>query len=224
MHGYAEKAMREASQHTTWADPDVVFEAAVHAAVDSAYDAPLVRAPLEAFFDRITPYGITNSLAQKLVQLTMPGVPDVYQGTEFWEDSLVDPDNRRDVDFETRRRLLDAVDGDVEPPAIDGSGAAKLWLVSRTLRLRRDWPDLFQTYLPVAAEGPAAQHAVAFDRGGAITVATRLPVTLERGGGWHDTTIELAGAGTDIISGVSYRGEVALSELLADYPVALVVR
>ena len=111
MHAYAEKAMREAAQGTTWIDPDAEFEAAVHAAVDAAYDSPAVREPLAAFIERITPYGWTNSLAQKLVQLTMPGVPDVYQGTELWEDSLVDPDNRRAVDFDARRAMLDTLDG-----------------------------------------------------------------------------------------------------------------
>ncbi|MDT4971441.1 MAG: (1-_4)-alpha-D-glucan 1-alpha-D-glucosylmutase, partial [Pseudonocardiales bacterium] len=223
LHAYAEKAMREAAQHTTWIDPDADFEAAVHAAVDAAYDSPAIREPLTAFIDRITPYGWTNSLAQKLVQLTVPGVPDVYQGTELWEDSLVDPDNRRAVDMDARRALLDRLDGDVHPPAIDASGAAKLWVVSRTLRLRRDWPDLFSRYDPISVEGAAAEHAVAFDRGGAITVATRLPVGLERGGGWRDTAIELPRGATDVISGTTYRGTVALADLLGAYPVALLV-
>jgi (1->4)-alpha-D-glucan 1-alpha-D-glucosylmutase len=97
-------------------------------------------------------------------------------------------------------------------------------MVSRTLRLRRDWPDLFSTYAPVPVDGPAAAHAIAFDRGGAMTVATRLPVGLERAGGWGDTTIDLMGKATDAISGVTYRGEVRLADLLADYPVALLVR
>jgi (1->4)-alpha-D-glucan 1-alpha-D-glucosylmutase len=224
MHAYAEKAMREAATSTNWIDPDAEFEAAVHAVVDRAYDDPAVRDPLTAFVERITPYGWTNSLGQKLVQLTMPGVPDVYQGTAIWEDSLVDPDNRRPVDFDAARAQLDRLDADVHAPAIDATGTAKLWMVSRTLRLRRDWPDLFSTYAPVPVDGPAAAHAIAFDRGGAMTVATRLPVGLERAGGWGDTTIDLMGKATDAISGVTYRGEVRLADLLADYPVALLVR
>jgi (1->4)-alpha-D-glucan 1-alpha-D-glucosylmutase len=224
MHAYAEKAMREAATSTNWLDPDVEFEAAVHAVVDRAYDDSAVRAPLTAFVDRIAPYGWTNSLAQKLVQLTMPGVPDVYQGTATWEDSLVDPDNRRPVDFDAARAQLDRLDSDVDAPPIDASGAAKLWVVSRALRLRRDWPDLFRDYTPVPVAGSAAKHAVAFDRGGAITVATRLPVGLERAGGWGDTAVDLMGKATDVISGVTHRGEVRLADLLADYPVALLVR
>jgi (1->4)-alpha-D-glucan 1-alpha-D-glucosylmutase len=195
----------------------------VHAAIDAAYDTPDVHDPLAAFVDHLFPYGRTNSLGQKVVQLTMPGVPDVYQGTELWEDSLVDPDNRRPVDFAARHSLIDALDADVEPPPIDASGAAKLWVVSRTLRLRRDWPNLFSGYNPVAVQGPAAAHAIAFDRGGAITVATRLPVRLERDGGWRDTTIEVAGGATDVISGRTHEGTVALADLLSGYPVALLV-
>ena len=97
----------------------------------------------------MTPAARSNSLAQKLVQLTMPGVPDVYQGTELWEDSLVDPDNRRPVDFAARGRAAGrARRRRAAPPAIDDFGRAKLWLVSRTLRLRRDRPDLFDGYRP----------------------------------------------------------------------------
>jgi (1->4)-alpha-D-glucan 1-alpha-D-glucosylmutase len=142
----------------------------------------------------------------------------------MWDDSLVDPDNRRPVDLDGRQAMLDALDGALQAPAIDESGLAKLWVTSRTLRLRRDWPDLFDRYVPVAVTGAAAAHVVAFDRGGAITVATRLPVRLERGGGWHDTAIDLGGRVTDVISGDSFDGTVAVAELLRDYPVALLVR
>ena len=224
MHVYAEKAMREAATSTTWREPDTAFEKAVHAVVDRAYDDPQVRDPLAEFVALITPYGLSNSLGQKMVQLTVPGVPDVYQGTEVWQDSLVDPDNRRPVDFDMLRARVDALDADVHAPAIDSSGDAKLWVTSRVLRLRRDWPELFGGYAPVTVNGPAADHAVAFDRGGAITVATRLPVRLERAGGWRDTVLELGGRATDVISGVGHAGDVPLAELLADYPVALLVR
>jgi (1->4)-alpha-D-glucan 1-alpha-D-glucosylmutase len=179
---------------------------------------------LTAFLDRITPFGWINSLGQKLVQLTMPGVPDVYQGSEFWDYSLVDPDNRRPVDFELRTRRLDELDDADAPPPIAPDGAAKLWVASRALRLRRDRPDLFTGYAPLFAEGPAAGHAVAFDRGGAITVATRLPVRLAARGGWRDTKVDLGGAATDVISGRSVPRVVPLVELLAEYPVALLVR
>ncbi len=224
MHAYAEKAMREAATSTTWTAPDERFESAVHALVDAAYDDAAVHHPLAAFVDRITAPGWSNSLSQKLVQLTMPGVPDVYQGTELWEDSLVDPDNRRAVDFEARRALLDRLDASGDAPPVDASGAAKLWVVSRALRLRRDWPDVFAGYAPLMAVGRAAEHALAFDRGGAITVATRLPVGLERAGGWGDTTIDLGGPATDVITGRKVTREVALAELLDTYPVALLVR
>ncbi|MGH8860476.1 MAG: malto-oligosyltrehalose synthase [Jatrophihabitantaceae bacterium] len=224
MHAYAEKAMREAARCTNWIDPVASFERAVHDAVDRAYDDPALHAPLAAFVERITPYGWTNSLSQKLVHLTMPGVPDVYQGTELWDDSLVDPDNRRPVDTELRRSLLDAIDAGDDAPPVGADGAAKLWLVSRTLRLRRDWPDLFESYTPLTVQGSAAEHAVAFDRGGAVTVATRLPVGLEGRGGWGDSYVELGGPAADVLSGRRFESAVALADLFAQYPVALLVR
>jgi (1->4)-alpha-D-glucan 1-alpha-D-glucosylmutase len=224
LHDYVVKAMREAAVNTTWIDPDESFEQIVHGAVDAAYDLPQVHDPLAEFIERITPFGWSNSLSQKLVQLTMPGIPDVYQGTERWEDSLVDPDNRRPVDLDALQSMLDAMDGSLDPPPIDRTGRAKLWVTSRALRLRRDWPDLFDRYTPVEAIGSAAKHAVAFDRGGVIALATRLPVQLERGGGWRDTTIDLAGAATDVITGRSFRAEVELGDVLSAYPVALLVR
>jgi (1->4)-alpha-D-glucan 1-alpha-D-glucosylmutase len=221
MHAYAEKAMREAASMTSWIDPDVAFERAVHGVVDRAYDDAAVHDPLARFVARITPYGWTNSLGQKLVQLTMPGVPDVYQGTELWDDSVVDPDNRRPVDFDMRRALLDGIDG---APPISADGAAKLWVASRALRLRRDCPEAFAFYRPLAARGAAAAHAIAYDRGGAITVATRLPVGLERAGGWSDTELDVGGPMSDVISGQRWSGSVPLADLLRDFPVALLVR
>ena len=133
--------------------------------------------------------------------------------------SLDDPDNRRPVDFALRDRLLARLDEGHRPDWDEPEGAAKLLVVSRALRLRRDRPGLFSGYAPVVASGAAADHVVAFDRGGAVTVGTRLPVRLERDGGWRDTTVAVSG--TDALTGRSYAGETPVTELLADYPVAL---
>ena len=224
MHAYAEKAMREAAVSTTWTDPDEAFEKAVHDTVDAAYDRAGIHDPLAAFIERITPFGWSNSLAQKLVQLTMPGIPDVYQGTELWEDSLVDPDNRRPIDYAARRELLSTLDGTGTTPTPGADGAAKLWLVSRTLRLRRERAELFGSYTPLRATGPAADHVIAYDRGGAITVATRLPATLERDGGWRDTVLDLGFEVTEVLTGRAVGARVALADLLDTLPVALLTR
>jgi (1->4)-alpha-D-glucan 1-alpha-D-glucosylmutase len=225
-HAYVEKAAREAGTSTTWTDPVQEFEDQLHALVDGAFDDATSRAGIEAFVARIAPFGWSNSLAQKLLQLTMPGVPDVYQGTELWDLSLVDPDNRRPVDYDLRRSLLARLDGGWVPP-VDDTGAAKLLVVSRTLRHRRDFPETFAGYTPVGAAGTAADSVVAFDRGGVVTVATRLPVRLS-GTGWGDTGLQLPnGAWRDLLTGrraVSDAAGVPLGDLLTQLPVALLVR
>ena len=228
LQSYAQKAAREAGNSTNWIDPDEAFEAKLAAAVDAAFDTPAVTAELESLVALMAPYGAINSLGAKLVQLTMPGVPDVYQGTEFWDRSLTDPDNRRPVDFGARRRALAALDAG-ERPASYLDDAAKLLVTSRALRLRRDRPELFTGYTPVTATGSAAAHLLAFDRGtapapGALTLATRLPRGLEQRGGWQDTAIQLASAMTDELTATTYGpGSVAVGEILRDYPVALLV-
>ncbi len=217
LHGYAEKAMREAGDHTTWTDPDAAYEDAVHGAVDAAIDDAEVRAVLDGLLDQVLEAGRSNALALKLLSLTVPGVPDVYQGSEIEQLSLVDPDNRRPVDFAAAATSL-------------REGAVTKQVVTATaLRLRRDRPDLFSGYVPVTATGAAADHVLAFDRGGAITVVTRLPHGLAARGGWGDTTISLpAGSWHSALGGDLPAGqdgaEVRLADLLADSPVALLVR
>ncbi|GAA2961450.1 malto-oligosyltrehalose synthase [Microbacterium schleiferi] len=227
LHAYAEKAAREAAEATTWWNPDADFERRMHAVVDAAYGP--ARELVEAFVAEVAQPGWSNSLSAKLVQLAGPGVPDVYQGSELWETSLVDPDNRRAVDFAQRAAMLaelDRAESEGRVPAIDASGAAKLLVTSRALRLRRDRPELFTRYLPVEVLGSASGHAVAFDRGGAVAVATRLPVGLVARGGWADTRMLIpGGTWTDALTGRAYPGgEVPLADVLGSLPVALLTR
>ena len=224
LHAYAEKASREAGVSTTWTSPDETFEGRMHAAVDAVYDDDRVHAIVERVAGSLAPAGWSNGLAAKLLQLTAPGVPDVYQGSELWETSLVDPDNRRPVDYARRRELLQQIDAGALPD-IDETGAAKLLVVAQALRLRRTRPELFTGYTPLSATGPAADHVVAFDRGGAITVAARLPVRLAESGWWRDTVLEVGSAPVmDVLTGRGYPGgALRLAEVLATYPVALLV-
>jgi (1->4)-alpha-D-glucan 1-alpha-D-glucosylmutase len=235
LRGYLEKASREAKLATSWTEPNAEFDQAVAAWPQTVLaDAGLI-ADVEGFVRWIQPAGWANALGQKLVQLTMPGVPDLYQGSELWDLSLVDPDNRRPVDFGHRRELLARIDAGWRP-AVETSGAAKLLVVATALRLRRDRPEVFEGYRPLAADGPAAGHLVAFERGAAggdggrlVTVATRRPLTLERSGGWPGTTLALPGpagvAWTDLLTGRPMGGgAIPLEALLSRYPVALLVR
>ena len=210
LHQYAEKAMREAGEHTTWTDPDAAYEAAMHAAVDAAFDSAEVRAVVDGLVATLDAPGRSNGLATKLLAITVPGVPDVYQGTELWDHSLADPDNRRPVDYDDRVALL-----------ADG-GHPKLRVTATALRLRRDRPELFTSYTAVSASGPAADHVLAFDRGGAVSVVTRLPVGLDERGGWGDTVLAHEGTWRDVLTGRVVTSR--LGDVLRDLPVALLVR
>lgn len=225
LHAYAEKAMREAGDRTTWTDPDEAYEAAVHAAVDAVVDDAAVRDVVEGVVAHVVDAGWSNALAAKLLALTLPGVPDVYQGSELWEQSLVDPDNRRPVDHALRARLMATLaPPTTTPTGVDDPGTAKLWLVTTALRLLRERPGLFTAYDAVVAEGDAADHLLGFDRGGAVTLVTRLPLGLAARGGWDATTVTLpAGSWRDQRTDAVLTGTVAVSDVLGDFPVALLV-
>jgi (1->4)-alpha-D-glucan 1-alpha-D-glucosylmutase len=223
LHGYAEKAMREAGDSTTWIEPDEEYEASVHRVVDAAFDVPEVHALVNDLVERLAPAGWSNGLAAKLLTLTLPGVPDVYQGSELWEQSLVDPDNRRPVDFAFREGLLDAAPDLSRLP--DDVGVAKLAVTRAALRLRRDRPELFTDYTSVTVRGPSAGHALAFDRGGAVSVVTRLPIGLQAAGSWGETFLELPpGIWIDQVSGRRFSARVEVADLLDHLPVALLAR
>ncbi|MUK03093.1 malto-oligosyltrehalose synthase [Vibrio cholerae] len=223
-HDYAEKASREADLSTHWTAPDEEFERGMHAAVDAAFDDAAVGSVITSLVERIQAAGWSNSIGLKLLQLTMPGVPDVYQGTEFWDTSLVDPDNRREVDYDARRQVLTDLNFGALPP-VGADAHAKLLVVSRALKLRRDRPELFTGYTAITSAGAAADNVFGFDRGGAITLITRLPFGLaERG--WGDTTLELpAGSYTCALSGASVSGgTVRAADIFATFPAALLVQ
>ncbi|UMB67502.1 malto-oligosyltrehalose synthase [Mycobacterium paraterrae] len=214
LHAYAEKAIREAAMHTTWNDPDTNFESAVHGWLDAVLDGPVAR-ELTTLVGRLQPHAENDALGQKLLSLTAPGVPDTYQGTELWDDSLVDPDNRRAVDYATRREALKAL------------RHSKIRVVKAALQMRRARPDTFLRggYHPMPATGTGADHVVAFGRGDEVLVAvTRWTVQLEESG-WGDTVITLPeGTWTSALTGATLHGTVPAAELFADLPVALLER
>jgi (1->4)-alpha-D-glucan 1-alpha-D-glucosylmutase len=228
MSGYLLKAAKEAKLVTSHVDAVAEVDDAIEKWPAQVLADPDTVASVEEFVGRIAAPGWSNSLGQKLLQLVGPGIPDVYQGTECFEYSLVDPDNRRPVDFTARRELLARLDEHWLPP-VDAGGAAKLLITMSALRLRRYRPELFAGYRPLTADGPAADHVVAFARDrGVVAVATRLPVGLAARGGWADTVLALpdgADDWTDVITGESVGGPTPrLADLTRRYPVALLVR
>ncbi|RKN38318.1 malto-oligosyltrehalose synthase [Streptomyces hoynatensis] len=217
------KSVREAALATSWTGPDAAYEAAAERFVGAACGEP---ARLLAAFERRVAGGVrANVLGAALLHLTMPGVPDVYRGSETLYLALVDPDNRRLPPLPAG--LLADLDGGRVP---GGAGrdlpAEKLWLTATALRLRRAHPACFGPegdYLPLAAEGPAAAHCLAFSRAGrVITAVTRLPGALERRGGWAGTRLPLPpGPWRDLLTGRVHRGAPGLATLFAEAPLAL---
>ncbi|MFL6234141.1 MAG: malto-oligosyltrehalose synthase, partial [Thermoanaerobaculia bacterium] len=228
---YMEKAAREAKAHTSWTRQNPEYEEALRSFVTAVLDDKDFLAGLEAFVAPLVEPGRINSLAQTLLKLTAPGVPDFYQGSEIWDLSLVDPDNRRPVDYELRRRLLGDLKRGMAPEEIVArmdDGLPKLWLIHQGLQLRRRSPEVFGpdgAYEPLRAAGPRAEHVVAFTRGGAVAaVAPRLPLRLQ--GDWRGTTLELPpGSWRDELNGEEIEGgSRPLADLLARFPVALLAR
>jgi (1->4)-alpha-D-glucan 1-alpha-D-glucosylmutase len=207
---YVEKVTKEAKQHTSWTDPNPAYDRAVRAWMEALYASEEL-GRVATFATSIEDPGWSNALGAQLVKLTAPGVPDVYQGTELWDLSLVDPDNRRPVDHDLRRTLLAELDHltPAEAWARRAEGLPKLLVTRDALRAR-----VGGDYEPLAAHGPHADHVVAFARGGRhATVVTRLPLGLRRTGGWdEETTVVLPW------------GEALVADLLRDLPVAILER
>ncbi len=207
---YAIKSAREAKTETSWTAPNHEYEKALERYVRSLLNpqrsATILRR-LEKFALGIAPVGAVNSVAQKLLTLTVPGVPDVYQGTTGWDFSLVDPDNRRPVDFTAHKRLLDTLEftpaGCRDAVARWTEAVPKQMIVAAALGLRRRFPDVFAAgeYIPLETSGRHAERVVAFARSfdgrTVLIVAPRLVEPLvKRDGeplpdGWEDTKIEL---------------------------------
>ena len=228
---FLQKASREAKVHTSWVNPVAAYDEAVGQFVDRVMTDAEFLDDFQNFIGRnqLVAHGRTNSLAQTALMLTCPGVPDLYQGTELWDLSLVDPDNRRPVDYRQRRRLLEEVRS-AQPADVlarSDDGAPKLWLVARLLHERRARPELFNGagYAQLSAVGQKALHAVAFVRDRLLVVVPRLVIGLA--GDWGDTTIEVPrGRWRDVLTGKERPAGAAvpLAELLADFPVAVLSR
>ena len=237
------KALREAKVHSTWADPNEAYESATLAFIDRALTGEKAQAFLAAalpFVRRVARLGVENSLVQTALKLTIPGMPDLYQGTEFWDFSMVDPDNRRPVDFAARAAALDVVLADFERDRAGSfaralhewhGGAVKLALTTALLAVRRDAPSLFAEgdYVPVAARGPEADAICAFTRhqaDSAVLVAVaRFPARREAAGFDPDTAMALPdGAWTDALTGRLFEGgTAAAADLFSVLPVVVLL-
>ena len=226
LKGAMTKSIREAKVHSTWANPNTAYEDAAIAFLEGALDPSGSNAFLAAFLpfqERIARLGVSNSLVQTTLKLTAPGVPDIYQGAELWDLSLVDPDNRRPVDYERRARLLEKI-GDGELTATDllerwQDGSIKLFVTSKLLALRARQPELFARgeYEAISAAGPKADCICGFTRRTgedcAIVLAARFPARLEADPGWSDTRIRFpAYLASRTVRNVLSGGELSIGE------------
>ena len=249
LKGALTKSMREAKVHSTWAAPDAAYEAAMLGFVDLAFDLGRSGSFLDAFrpfVEGIARLGAHNTLVQTVLKLTVPGMPDIYQGTELWDLSLVDPDNRRPVQYGLRMRLLEEVEaaldadrGEAMPRFFQDwrDGRFKLAALATLLGLRREQPALFAegAYEPVAAQGPQADQACAFLRShgdAAMLVATaRFPSRFQAEGFGRGTMLALpkvpqATRWRDVLTGREVRAEdgaFAASAVFAALPAAVLL-
>jgi (1->4)-alpha-D-glucan 1-alpha-D-glucosylmutase len=225
-----EKSVREAARRTTWTRPDDEFEAAIRRLVELAVEDPVCRAAVAGLVERIADAACVAALAQLAAQLLAPGVPDLYQGAEAWDHSLVDPDNRRPVDAGRRRRLLDlaAATDPVEAwadPGLRAGGLPRLVVIQAALGLRRRHPDAFGAgaggaYCAIEATGPDAGRVLAFGRGGRVAVVVTRPGSGARLGA--DADVDLPpGTWRDVLTGASHHGRVAAGQLFGGFPVSL---
>ncbi len=226
---YMEKASREAKTHTSWTDPNPIYDDALRAFVEEIMNNSEFKESLESFVTPLIEPGRISSLAQTLIKLTAPGIPDFYQGTELWDLSLVDPDNRRPVDYQLRRRLLAEIKcmSAEQIWARADAGLPKLWLIRQTLKARHE-QQIFQpqdSYRALTPSGAKREHVMAFARNQrAVTVTPRLPLKLA--GDWVDTVIEIPnGRWRNHFTGETLDGGLAsVAKLLKRFPVALLLR
>jgi (1->4)-alpha-D-glucan 1-alpha-D-glucosylmutase len=227
---YIEKAIRESKARTSWLAPNEPYEAATRDFIEAIYRDARFMSCFEAFVQPLVAPGRINSLTQTLLKFTAPGIPDTYQGEEIWNLSLVDPDNRRPVDYALRRCLL----AEMRKLNVDqvwqrlDEGLPKLWIIDHALRLRRERENSFGpagSYIPLRAEGPKARHFVGFLRSEDVVVmAPRLVWQLDSN--WESTTVQLPdGDWLNILSGDTIPGgRHQLSNLLRRFPVALLAK
>lgn len=220
LQSYAVKAVREADVLSSWNDSDAAYETEITEWIGHLTHGPATRI-LADFAVHLDRGGVAVSLGRKLLQLVGPGIPDTYQGTEFLDFSLVDPDNRRFVDYGALK------DGVGSPEDV-----AKQRIVREALTLRREQPELFLGggYQAVFAEGAARSHLVGMTRTlagapRALALATRAPIGLQQSGGWRGTTVTLPeGTWTDRLTGRRFAGRVEVDQLYAELPAVLLTR
>jgi (1->4)-alpha-D-glucan 1-alpha-D-glucosylmutase len=232
LKAYMLKAAREAKERTSWINPDGEYENALEGFVEQALKNDAFLKDLKTTVARLAHLGLLVGLSQALVKVASPGVPDYYQGTEVWDFSLVDPDNRRPVDYELRKKLLKELGKNL------ADGRAKLHVIHKGLEVRRRHQALFHgaRYTPLYADAGREENLIAFALGGGevVVAAPRLFARLMEDDdlaplgtkAWGEARLPLEGRYVNVLTGERHeaRGEARVAQLLATFPAALLVR
>ena len=243
---YILKAVREAKFHTAWLHPDEEYEQGFLNFIDRVLEAKSdFWQQFQPFHKKVAEYGIYNSLSQVLIKNTAPGVPDLYQGAELWELSLVDPDNRRPVDYQKRGEFLQDIKAKIAEDILQltqelietkENGKIKLFLTHQLLKARKEYSEIFQKgdYQPIETTGKYHNHLIAFTRNyedkTLVAIAPRFLTTIVKPGQplnkevWEDTSLKLAPKNWhNLIDNQTIAGELTVGKILQHFPVALLI-
>jgi (1->4)-alpha-D-glucan 1-alpha-D-glucosylmutase len=223
------KSVREAKMYTSWTEVNEAYEKSLVDFLEALFEDQLFLKDFTSFVEHLIPSGRIASLAQTLLLLTAPGVPDIYQGTETWDLSLVDPDNRRAVDFDKNTKLLERVKTASAQDVLAHweEGMPKLWVVSKILEFKKKAPGLFgpdSGYSPLETRGRGSQDVYSFSRGDGLAVV--VPLRFASAAAMDETEVLLPQGRWEhlLCGGQTFRGWTPAAELFASFPVAALAR
>lgn len=227
---YMTKASRESKIFTSWIKPNEEYEKKQNQFIQNCYNNEYLIEEIKNLVSQIDRPGKINSLAQTLLKVTAPGIPDIYQGCDLWDYSLVDPDNRREVDYKLRSKLVEKISqaSQEELNCLDETGLSKLFVIVRALKYRKEFPEIFtqnSDYIPLFAHGKYSENVLSYQRGDqVIVIIPRISSNISK---WKQTTIKIPqGNWKNLLSNNNkfYKDSIDLNEIFSEFPVAMLIK